>query len=97
MKAIAVYTLFIIILIILFTVIAIILFFNWMHITGIEASSAACSIKIYNYCSHYYGKEFKEPPYDWNKVDPQGCEKFLKDIPIPPNEETCRNLLLIKK
>jgi len=87
-KAVAVHTLFLIAVTVIFLFFAIAVFMGWVKLTDKITSPQICNSKLLAYCSEWSSKNYGNTPYDWSK-DASGCVK----IQIVPTIEKCKSLL----
>lgn len=93
-KGIASHVMTIVFIIAIFGFFILLLVYNWIVATGLQASETLCTAKILNYCTDWWKNGFNQIPWDWNGKDPQGCEKF--NIRQPVNPDDCKALLGVK-
>jgi len=77
-KAIAVYSVSIVILIALFFVAGILGVLFYLGLLGKEANQINCGIKLTDYCASWMksGYDNNARPDSWNKLDPKNCEEI---------------------
>lgn len=88
MKAVAVRTIFLVLIITLLITTTLVVFWKWVASQKTTATELSCRMKYMNYCERWVtsGRE----PDDWDEVPPtSGCEEF--DI-VKPSEEECKEL-----
>ena len=86
-KALAVRTLFLIIVIGLIMFFSLIVFWHYLSIQVETPTRVSCNIKLQNYCMRCVEKG--ECPMDWDTINPPGCEEF--EI-VEPNLEDCQDM-----
>lgn len=89
-KGIAVHTIFLIAVIIIFLFFATVIFFPWINWSKVEANKFSCTAKLHSYCSDWEKSNFEKIPWDWNKKGPEGCEKIGI---VEPSEDKCKEVL----
>jgi len=87
-KAVAVHTLFLIAVTVVFLFFAVAVFMGWIKLTDNTISPPICNSKLLAYCSEWSAKNYNAVPYDWSK-QASGCVK----IQIVPTVEKCKSLL----
>lgn len=87
-KALAVKTLYLIGVTMIFLFFAVIIFVGWLNITSKMANPAICNSKLLGYCSDWSRSDYQSMPYNWNSKA-SGCVK----IGISPGMEKCKELL----
>jgi uncharacterized membrane protein YkgB len=87
-KAVAVHTLFLVAVTVIFLFFAIALFMGWIKITSDVANPAICNSKLLSYCSEWSASNYGSAPKNWADEAP-GCVK----IQIVPTIEKCKSLL----
>lgn len=95
-KAIAVHTLFLIIMMALFAVVAFVLFADWTGDTGKQANKTACLFKRTKYCTDWRTNDYGPAPWDWYEKSPKGCELLDPPILKPKDKYECETVLGIK-
>jgi len=88
-KGIAVHAIFLIGVIALFLIFTIAGLWIFLQNSEIEANKATCAEKLINYCIRW--KTSGKDPNDWDKVNPEGCEKF--SIEKPSSIDDCKNII----
>lgn len=84
-KALAIRTLFLVIVIGFIIFFSLIAFWHWMNLQDIQTNRYACIIKYQNYCLRCI--QDNSCPMDWNTVAPTNCEQL--DI-TEPSLEKCK-------
>lgn len=87
-KAVAVHTLFLIAVTVIFLFFAIAIFVGWIKLTEDVANPAFCNSKLLSYCAEWSRTDYYKTPYDWGEKAP-GCAK----IDITPTVDKCKALL----
>lgn len=87
-KAVAVHTLFLIAVTVIFLFFAMAVFMGWIKLTDNITSPQICNSKLLAYCSEWSAKNYRDTPFDWSK-EAAGCVK----IQIVPTVEKCKTLL----
>ena len=87
-KAVAVHTLFLIAVTVIFLFFSIALFMGWIKITDDITNPAICNSKLLSYCSAWSARNYGAPDKSWSEEAP-GCTK----IQIVPTIEKCKSLL----
>jgi hypothetical protein len=88
MEAVAVHTLFIIAVTVIFLFFALAVFFGWLKINEQIANPTICNSNLLGYCTEWSHTDYQTVPYDWSQKDP-GCVK----INISPTLDGCKALL----
>jgi hypothetical protein len=91
MKAVAVQTMFLIVVIGMIIFFTLVITWHWLKGMNVQASQATCIIKLKNYCERWYklGKEPTNPT--WEETEPTGCDEF--NIYKPTSLEDCKSKL----
>lgn len=92
-KAIATHTLFLIIVMVLFAIVAFILFGGWLPNADRQANKATCTYKKISYCTDWKANSYTEEPWDWYDKNPEGCETLDPPIFKPRSLYECETLL----
>lgn len=88
MKAVSIYTVFIIAVIGIFFTAILVVIWNYINIQTEESMRAGCMIKLENYCYRWISE--KKEPGNWEEIEPKGCEKFGI---TKPTKEYCEKLV----
>ncbi len=86
-KGIAVHALVLVIMIGLFTLVALFIFYKWATPSSLAATSASCTFKKLSYCTDWGSNDYQKSPWDWDKKAPFECEQF--GITRPTEKEDC--------
>jgi hypothetical protein len=82
--------------IIVITVMTIILAFIGLGLVGdwlgSGASEGACTQKLVDFCTSWQLGGFGDDPFDWETVEPTGCDEFEV---YKPTREECENLISV--
>jgi hypothetical protein len=88
MEAVAVHTLFLIAVTVIFMFFALAIFFGWVKISEKVANPTICNSKLLTYCTEWSHTDYMKIPYDWSDKA-SGCVK----INISPDLDRCKVLL----
>ena len=88
-KALAVRTLFLIVVIGLMIFFSLIVLWHWMNLQEVQANKASCFIKYENFCMRCI--DDGSCPGDWATIKPEGCEEFGY---TEPDLEKCKEEFL---
>lgn len=87
-KAIAVQTMFLIAVTVIFLFFTIAIFMGWIKLSEDVTNPVVCNTKLLNYCAEWSRTDYQKIPSDWGEEAP-GCVKQG----IIPTMEKCKTLL----
>lgn len=88
-KGVALNAISLIVIIVLVTFFALILYYQWYNNTDLGLTKTNCIIKKDNYCLQWSknGYDPSNPPYDWDSQSPQGCDSV--GVSQPQSAKNC--------
>lgn len=86
-RGIAVHTLVLVIMIAMFTLVAVFIFYKWAAPSAVEATSVSCYFKKLSYCADWKSNGYGTTPWDWDSKQPTGCEDY--GITKPVTKDDC--------
>lgn len=91
MKAIAVDTIFLVVVISMITIVSLIVLYQWYGGQEVATSQTACAIKFTNYCIQWAKNQYDpaKPPFDWSSSNPTGCGQLSPPINQPKSAKEC--------
>jgi len=89
-KGVAVNAIALIVIVVLVTFFALILYYKWYDTTNLSLSKTNCILKRADYCLEWAKNSYdpSNPPFDWDTKSPGGCDKVNVFKPLSAKDCT---------